>query len=200
MVDMSGKRPRPASILAMLLIVGSGLLARASGTPERATITRGQIVNALVTNGIHVSEGQVYPLAEITASGPGAPRLEVVSVRPQNGNTANVRLKCANTRLCLPFYVLIHWQDPDQVKDALLSGHLRTLSSAETLSREEMLVKSGRTATLVLERENSRITMPVLCLQSGARGQSVRVRSKDSNKVYLATVIASGLVTSASEN
>ncbi len=168
--------------------------------PQRTAITREQIASALLMNGINVTHDQVERLSEITASGSGAPRLQVVSVQPQDANTANVRLKCSSTSVCLPFYVLLHWQDPEEATSSLPKWQKRDPSREERLAPDEMLVRSGKTATLVLASSNTRITMPVLCLQNGARGQSVRVMNKDSKRVYLAKVVAAGLVTSASLN
>ena len=45
-----------------------------------------------------------------------------------------------------------------------------------------MLVRSGRTATLMFEGEYIHMTLPVLCLQNGGRGQQVRVISKDTKR------------------
>ena len=191
-----------ASSSATFLIMGSALLAHASGIPQRTAITREQIASALLMNGINVTHDQVERLSDITAFGSGAPRLQVVSVHPQDANTANVRLKCSIASVCLPFYVLLHWQDPDEATSTLPKWQKRDQSRArgERLTPDEMLVRSGKTATLVLASSNTRITIPVLCLQNGARRQSVRVMNKDSKRVYLAKVIAAGLVTSASLN
>ena len=197
---MLRKKRTLTSISASLLILGSAVLVHAAGMPQRTAITREEIASALTANGINVGHNQVEPLCDITASGSRTPHLQVVSVEPQNANVANVRLKCRSTGVCLPFYVLLHWQDPDEAKNTLRKWQIRDQSRAHgaQLPQDEMLVRSGKTATLVLASSNTRITMPVLCLQNGARGQSVRVMDKDSRRVYLAKVIAAGLVTSAS--
>ena len=57
-------------------------------------------------------------------------------------------------------------------------------------------MRSGKAAVLVFTGEHVRMTLPVLCLQSGGRGQRVRVVSKEKKKVYLARVTGPGVVTS----
>ena len=41
------------------------------------------------------------------------------------------------------------------------------------------------------------MTLPVLCLQSGGRGQRVRVISKETKKRYVAQVTGPGVVTTS---
>ena len=40
------------------------------------------------------------------------------------------------------------------------------------------------------------MTLPVMCLQNGGRGQQVRVVNKETKKTYLARVTGPGIVTS----
>ena len=187
------------SISANLLILASAVVAHAAGVPQRTAITREQIASALSANGIIVSHDQVVSLSDMTASSK-APHLQVVGVETQSANTAHVRLKCASTDVCLPFYVLLHWQDPDQATNTLRKWQVRNPAQAdnEQLPKEEIVVHRGKAVVLVLASRHARITLPVLCLQNGARGQSVRVMNRDSKRIYLATVIAPGLVTSGS--
>jgi hypothetical protein len=190
------------SIWAMVLITGSGLLLRAYGAERRTTITREQIANALLNRGIHVKDFEIESLCDVTAIGAEAPVLQVVSIDPIDANTTSLRLKCAQNGVCLPFYVLLHWQDPGEANDTLRKWQVRKPAqvTGQHLNQEELLVRSGKIATLVLASARSRITIPVVCLQNGARGQNVRVLSKDSKKIYLAEVIAAGVVSSEARN
>ena len=48
----------------------------------------------------------------------------------------------------------------------------------------------------MLDGEYIHMTLPVLCLQNGGRGQQVRVISKETKKRYVARVTGPGVVTS----
>ena len=48
----------------------------------------------------------------------------------------------------------------------------------------------------MLAGEYIHMTLPVLCLQNGGRGQQVRVINKDTKKRYVARVTGPGVVTS----
>jgi flagella basal body P-ring formation protein FlgA len=61
---------------------------------------------------------------------------------------------------------------------------------------ENMLVRSGKVAVLVIEGDFLRMTFPVMCLQNGSLGQLVRVLNKETKKTYLAHVTGLGVVTS----
>ena len=49
---------------------------------------------------------------------------------------------------------------------------------------------------MVFEGDLIRMTLPVMCLQSGGQGQRVRVINRETKKTYLARVTGVGVVTS----
>jgi len=63
---------------------------------------------------------------------------------------------------------------------------------------ENMWVRSGKTAVMVFEGELIRMTLPVMCLQSGGQGQRVESEmiNRETKKTYLARVTGVGVVTS----
>jgi hypothetical protein len=138
---------------------------------------------------------EIEPLCTVTAARLN-PRLKLVSVEPLDGNSVKARLQCERTSICLPFYVVLRWQTRDGLRDSMSSWQARTVTGKRRLQPAEMLVRSGKAATLVFEGQNMRMTLPVTCLQNGARGMRVRVISQDRKKIYLARVTGLGVVSS----
>jgi flagella basal body P-ring formation protein FlgA len=52
----------------------------------------------------------------------------------------------------------------------------------------------GDPATLVFDNSRLRISLPVICLQSGSRGQTIRVESRDHKRFFKAKIVESGLL------
>jgi hypothetical protein len=191
------KRYLILSILAAHLIGGSGVLAGASESPHPAEITRANIAGTFASSGMMVTADQVELLSAVTAT-VARPRLKVVSVDSFYEGSAKAMLKCEKTSICLPFYVVLHWKDLEEARNGVAAWQgtaaPRTLRRS-IYSASEVMVRSGKSATLIFEAANIRMTLPVLCLQNGVRGQHIRVKSKDGKKLYMARVIGPGAVT-----
>ena len=184
------------ALLAVLLAVGPGALPiGAAERPSRLVITIDQVAEALRASGVRATTQEIEPLCTVTAARLN-PRLQVVNVEPLDGNSVKARLQCERASICLPFYVVLRWQTHDGLRDSMASWQARTVTGKRRLQPKEMLVRSGKAATLVFEGQNMRMTLPVTCLQNGARGQRVRVISQDRKKIYLARVTGLGTVSS----
>jgi len=175
---------------AGLLLAGAKVSVRADDHP-RTPIRREWIMGALISSGVQIEPGQLEALSSVTAAVPN-PRLRVVSVEVLDGESDRARLQCERTDTCLPFYVVVHWGQPGNAQGAGSGRHGIGLG----LRPEDVLVRSGKAAVLVFEGEHVHMTLPVLCLQNGGRGQRVRVINKENKKVYLARVTGPGVVTS----
>ena len=79
------------------------------------------------------------------------------------------RLRCRNPDVCLPFFAVATPSLPPDFAVARLSP--------AGISKAAPVLRAGQQATLVLEREGMRITMPATILEPGARGQQVAVRT-----------------------
>jgi len=181
------------ALLAALILAGAGISARADES-TRSPISREWILGALAASGVQIAPEQLEALSSVTATVPN-PRLRVVSIDVLDGEADRARLQCEGTDTCLPFYVVLHWGEPgdEQGKLSYRQGGTRSRRSSRP---GEVLVRSGKAAVLVFEGEHIHMTLPVMCLQSGGRGQQVRVISKEQKKVYLARVTGPGVVTS----
>ncbi len=181
------------AISTMLLLAGTGTSVRAEDNP-RTPISRESILGALHSSGISIRPEQMEELSDMTAAEPNPP-LKVLSIDMLDADSDKVLLRCEHPNTCLPFYVLVHW---GRLEDGSAARPGRSdREPAQPQQRAgNLLVRSGRTVVLMLEGEYIHMTMPVLCLQNGGRGQQVRVISKDTKKRYVARVIGPGVVTS----
>jgi hypothetical protein len=184
------------------LVAALSLLLAAAGTSVRADdddnprtpISRESILGALHSSGIGIEPGQMELLSGMTAAEPNPP-LKVLSIDLLDADSDKVLLRCEHPNACLPFYVLVHWSRPKGEPSAS-SGPDAAPAQAD-LPAKDLLVRSGKTAVLILDGEYVHMRLPVLCLQNGGRGQRVRVISRDTKKRYLARVTGRGVVTSA---
>ena len=115
------------------------------------------------------------------------------------------RLRCNPVRACLPFFVRVRWHEqpsgqlghklsslPKLARPsayAVPSGAANDLESAQPL-----LVRAGQPARLLMEGAGMRISVPVICLERGAKGQQIRARSRESGLVFRARVTAEGVL------
>ncbi len=182
-------------LATVVVLLAAGAARQAYGLPaERSPITREQIHHALGASGAAVDLEQIELLSQMTSAEPN-PRLKVVSIEPWNDSTAKVRMHCERAGACLPFYVLLRWQNQEHATSAMSDWtDSRRAGSPRKLRGEEILIRTGKAATLVFEGKNMRMTLPVVSLQTGARGQNIRVISKDRKRVYVARIVNSEIV------
>ncbi len=109
------------------------------------------------------------------------------------------RVRCSR-RECLPF--LVHAK-----VDRKHALHIRELvnSSGSIAPRQRpmlpaklfagpTLVNAGSAAKLLLEGERLRITVPVICLERGRRGQTIRAKAVEGHRLFHVRVVDRGLV------
>ena len=64
-------------------------------------------------------------------------------------------------------------------------------------SRSVVVAPAGTPARLQVERDHVRISLPVICLQNGKRGQTIRVRTIEGRRVMRAKVMGEGTMASS---
>lgn len=163
-------------------------------TSARFPISSERVARAIMAAGVPVTAAQVRLLAQVNALGPDS-GLEVINMAKWSGDTWKVELRCSDPRVCLPFYVLVQAGRSGAFDgiSALRSGPLARRNVSHSL-RKQILMRNGDPATLVFENPSVRITMPVICLQSGNRGQTIRVVSTDHKRFFKAEIVNPGLV------
>ena len=154
----------------------------------RAAIGTQSVVYALALAGINVAPDQIEFLSGDRGNVQSA-SVRVVTVTDSTGGAAKVKLRCRDIHMCLPFYVLVKGlASVNAVRSRLAAGPAIATSLANNV------IRGGDHAILVLETSDSRISFPVICLQSGIRGQRIRAASPDHRQFYDAEVVAPGML------
>ena len=178
----------PALGCFLLCLAVTATAAEASS--EAWTIVPPQRVAAAISAaGPQILAGQVEFLGEVRAT-PGA-QFSIVGVENRTHDAARVKLRCQSSHDCLPFYVVLHGADAGSLARAAQAA---PLPGANRPAQKQRVIKGGDPATLVLQGSVMQIVMPVICLQNGVRGQTIRVSSTDHKKIYEAEVVETGLL------
>jgi hypothetical protein len=172
-------------------LVSCGATNLHAGT-SRVPIAADDIVAAVRAKGVPVQPAQISFLAAVTAS-QTAPRLHITGSRKLGNAETAVRFACDTNTLCLPFFVILSGLDDKQ--EALLS-QVAGIKPKSTARTEKPCMHNGDRASLVIEGRNMRITLPVIALQNGRVGETIRVTDTERKKVYRAEVSGPGLLKS----
>jgi len=167
--------------------------AAAQPGDARFLISPVSVAQALVAAGVPVAATQVKFLSDVSATGRN-PVLKVINVATWTDGSYKAELRCHDHSACLPFYVLL---TGSQTAEAHGRGSTESQPSSGTLPAlpvKQALMRDGDRATLVFENSSLRISMPVICLQSGERGQTIRVVSADHKRFFKAQIVESGLL------
>ena len=177
------------------IVTGVMALPAAAAT-GRDAITPEQIAAAISGAGVTISAKQVTLLTEVVAR-TSAPVLRVQSMEPLDGHRMKVRLDCTNIAECVPFYVTIHGNDESPVQPSPITpvqGRTPARIAPVKTEASALVLRAGSPATLLLEGDHMHIQLPVVCLENGAIGQTIRVASKDRRQTYTAQVFDGGTV------
>ncbi len=158
--------------------------------PERFPITTLTIASALATPEAPVSPTQIALPTEITAADP-SPALQLTSIERSGDRAARLRLACTVQKQCLPFFATLTWPDTASATTATaaLRSQTRFQPSGQPPS-EPAAIRSGAHATLIIDSNRIHIRVPVVCLENGAVGHTVRVAGLDDRKqIYRAEVL-----------
>lgn len=162
--------------------------APAAWAAEHYAITPELIAATMSQAGIQVSSDQVTLLADVVAATP-APVLKVSTVERLDNRRVLARLECETHEECLPFFVSLgavqksNAQSPADAPDLLPAG-LTPSKAAKSI-----VLRNGSPARLLLDGNHVHISIPVICLEAGAPGQTIRVRDRDHRMVFAAQVV-----------
>jgi hypothetical protein len=160
----------------------------AAAAAGRYAVTAELIAAAVSSNGVAISPDQVTMLTGVFAS-VANPQLRVISIGRAGNQRTIARLECAATDQCLPFFVALRTDDNT---NAALAVSIAPAPVAVKTRTAQIAVRSGSTATLLLEGPHVQITLPVICMQNGSPGQTIRTTSPDRRQSYVAQVGADG--------
>lgn len=163
----------------------------------RYAISANRVAEALVASGVPVTTEHVRLLSAVSARDRD-PSLRVIKVMKWSDNSFKAELRCRDQGACLPFYVLLTGNhEADTLNPAAHGGSERQGLADFLAPGKPALLRDGDPATLIFENSALRITLPVICLQSGNRGETIRVTSKDRKRFFKAQIIAPGLLKAA---
>jgi hypothetical protein len=194
-MDEGMNKPANLRLLAWWLLVLAAIPASAAPPEARFAISLQRVTAALRSAGVPATSAQVKflsPVSSITENSD----LDVVNVSTWTGNRTKVELRCHDHRACLPFYVLLSQTGTAEVRGAhsIIAAANSGSSSLIPVSAAQMVIRNGDPATLVFEGTALRITLPVICLEGGGRGQKIRVVSTDHKRFFKAEVVQAGLL------
>jgi len=185
-------RKQNLSVLACWLLA---ICATVQASGARFSISANRIAEALVAAGVPVTTEHVKLLSPVSARDRD-PSLRVIKVTKWTDSTLKAELRCRDQQACLPFYVLLTGNEKAATHADTGTGLQQNVNNFVTAGRPALL-RDGDPATLVFENSALRITLPVICLQSGNRGETIRVESKDHKRFFHAQIIAPGLLKAA---
>jgi hypothetical protein len=186
--------PRNVGGFVLAILLGINIPAASQTPSSRTAISPQHVASAMAQAGWKVNPEQIQLLSQVTSTGRDS-WLEVVHVARWQGNKLKAELRCHDPRACLPFYVVVN-----QAGTADKPGQTPVGTVADgkppilEMTAEQPLLRSGDPATLLFADKGLSITMPVICLQSGHRGQSIRVASSDHKRFYKAEIVGPGLL------
>jgi hypothetical protein len=176
------------TVLAFAAVIPSAVsqpvVARIPGSVQPSSVQ--QVIDALALTGVVVAPDQIEFLSGIRSTKESA-SIQVVNTTNSSAGTVKVKLRCQDNHECLPFYVLVHRLDKLNISSARLKA-----VSAAAADVPQNVIRGGEHATLILESPDSRMSLPVICLQSGILGQTIRVASPDHRQLFDAVVVAPG--------
>jgi hypothetical protein len=163
------------------------LLIRAEAGKEFA-VSPDQVAVALRASGRQVRADQIRLLFSVRTRQPNAV-LKLINMEPWQDGTQKAEIACANAGACLPFFVLIQSGEP-----AVSTSHAAAEPVSASTHSQSHDVHVGDVAVLTFEGNDSRITIQVVCVQAGDRGQRIKVASRDRKRFYQAEVVEPGVL------
>jgi len=152
----------------------------------RVAITTEQVATAINAAGMKVSADQIELLTEVVATN-SAPALKVESMERWGDHRMKLRLDCVKAQECLPFFVAVQWSQAKAIP-SVSAEHSSSAFFAAKPDSNSFIVRAGSPAVLLLDGDHIHIRLPVVCLENGALGQTIRVASKDHRQTYTAEV------------
>ena len=184
-----------AVILGLFAVMGSARAADIVSPAMPYRVGADRVAEALAARGISVQPGQLEFLASVKSSRPD-PALEIEHLQATSRDSVLARVRCREAGVCLPFLVVLRLttkQDPQTILERLPATKVQFLPAGNQ-HRPKWMVKTGQTATFVMQGKDVRATTPVICLQNGRQGESIRVSSLDRKRIMVGEIVAPGLL------
>lgn len=179
----------------------------------RYLLTPVQILNEMQNRQLSTDGVQVRLAVPITTAIANPP-LDIQSVALLNSHEMRLRMNCRDRSECLPFFVTATYLEelsPASIQTASVSQSLDKILPVSTTRAniepppastqakhaghaDSSMLRSGSSATLDFDEDRVHIRIEVICLESGAAGDKIRVTSRDRKQVYVAKIVTPTLV------
>ena len=176
--------------LVLLTAIG-GAQPALSQLRDHFAVSADQVALAVSAGGMPISADHVSLLTHVVATEP-EPALDVLSVETLGGGSPDpsgvrfrVKLACHVAGKCLPFYAIVN-------SPLLPTGRSKSLPSPSGTvwtTRNEITMKAGTHAMLLLDDQRSQIQVAVVSLENGVAGHRIHVASLDHKQTYIAEVV-----------
>jgi hypothetical protein len=176
----------------LTIVTPSRTVAATLSSIERAPISQERVSCALAAAHLVVRDSQIQMLSE-TISRTATSQLKVTRIEKWNDASALVRIRCAKSSECMPFYVVVHWPMSTD-RDLALAPPTNNKGPIFVDAHHEPLVRAGDQAVLITNTSKFHATTPIICLQTGSQGQKVRVATLNRKKIAMAEVIDTGVL------
>lgn len=176
----------------LLCTIGATLALPSLAQTNQYAITAAQVAQAITRTGMQVTPAQVTLLSNVVAATP-APVLQVRSVNFESRHRITARLVCAESQQCLPFIVAVRLKSQGRAPVAQPNASVPQPAPVRSLPQRPA-VRWGSRAVLLLVAPHMQIRVPVICMQNGSVGQTIRVTSADHRETYSAQVVSSGFL------
>jgi hypothetical protein len=165
----------------------AGACQSAPAATEHYGISAALIAATISKSGVQVSEDQVTLLTQVVATTP-APILRIRSVEKLGNDRLLARLECEKGDECLPFFVSLQVGQGREAQ-AIAAARLLPADLLQRANVNSTALHAGSHVTLLLEGPHIHISIPAICLQGGAPGQTIRVSDMNRRLVYTAAVV-----------
>lgn len=186
------------AIMGLFVLMASACAANLVSPAMPYLVRADRVADTLAARGISVQPGQLEFLASVKSSR-RYPELEIEHLQATGRGSVLARIRCREAGVCLPFLVVLHLtarQHPEAILERLPATKVQFLPAGNQ-HRPNWMVKTGQTATLVMQGKDVRATTPVICLQNGRRGESIRVSSLDRKRTMVGEIVGPGLLQGA---
>ncbi len=184
--------------LILVCTVFSAVTWPAVAAQARYSVGADQVATAIDTLGVRIAPDQIAILTDVATNAP-RPRLGIRSVVQLDAGRFIFRLECENEADCLPFMARVQVDPDSAVRMSALFARLSLLKesfmgAAARPRKDPIVIQSGSRAMLLLDSERVHIRIPVICLQSGSAGETIRVSTPDHRQNYRAQVVKDGVL------
>lgn len=172
--------------IAMVGMLAAAIPGGASTIPS-SVIQADEVTAAFRDRKIEITPSQIQFFTDVPMLQPSS--LDVWTIERAVNGRSLAKIRCHDRAACIPFYVAVRWANAKQQALALEVVKPERPPAAQKRVVEPLVIHAGEPATLLISGDQMQLQMQVQCLDSGRAGSKIRVRNKDTKKIYRAEVI-----------